>query len=93
MAIARACNLSSSKPELRNKSIVVISDSKTAVSWINGSGVGSWMHVHQILEIRNLLGCLSKAHVEFESRESNSFADMLAKKGAAGEDDVLIWSL
>ena len=52
LAIARACHLCSSKPELKCKSITFVSDSKTAVSWINSSGVGSWDHSHLILEIR-----------------------------------------
>ncbi|KAK1572187.1 hypothetical protein Q3G72_028833 [Acer saccharum] len=34
-----------------------------------------------------------QASVEFRSRDSNSLADSLAKKGAVGEGDELIWSL
>lgn len=46
-----------------------------------------------ILEICNLLGSLSHVNVEFCSRDYNSYADCLAKKGAGEEEDVLVWSL
>ena len=58
LAINRACQLCFSRQELKFKSIVIVSDSLTAVSWINSSGVGSWAHSHLIMEIRNLLGIL-----------------------------------
>ncbi|KAK3218061.1 hypothetical protein Dsin_012031 [Dipteronia sinensis] len=93
LAIARACHLTASRPELEGKRIIFESDSKMAVSWINSRDLGSWVHSHLILDIRSLLGSLGQACVEFSSRDSNSFADVLAKKGAAGEVDVLWWCL
>ena len=93
LAISRACHLCISRPELKFKSTVIVSDSLMAVSWINSNGVGSWVHSHLIMEIRNLLGILRQAQVEFSPREYNVFTDLLAKKGADGEEDVLDWRL
>ena len=92
LAIARACKLFESNQVLKEKSLVVVSDSSTTVSWINGSGVGSWDHLNLILDIRNLLGRLSKIRVEFCSRVSNSYADLLAKKGASDVANELVWN-
>ena len=78
---------------VKAKCCVVVSDSKTAVSSINGSGVGSWLYSHQILDIRNCLGKLLNAHVEFCSRDYNAVADLLAKHGADGGVGLLEWSL
>ena len=92
MAIVRACHLCASSPNLKDKRIVFVSDSKEVVSWINSNGVGSWQHMNQIMDIRNLLGVLNQSHVEFNLRDYNTYADGLAKKGADGEGDVLEWS-
>ncbi|KAK0608449.1 hypothetical protein LWI29_030724 [Acer saccharum] len=71
---------------------MVISDCKQAVAWVNSSGVGDWEFLQMILDIRCMLGNLGQTIVEYNSRDTNSYADMLAKKGAAG-DDLLDWSL
>ncbi|KAK1581244.1 hypothetical protein Q3G72_004240 [Acer saccharum] len=36
---------------------------------------------------------LGQACVEYSSRDTNSFIDLLAKNGAAGDEDVLRWCL
>ncbi|KAK2643847.1 hypothetical protein Ddye_019042 [Dipteronia dyeriana] len=68
----------------------IISDSLTAVSWINNSDLGHINFMHMIFGIRNILGRLGQTNVEFSSRasnESNGYADILAKKGAEGVDE------
>ena len=91
-AIPRACDLCLSRPEVEGKNIEIVSHSKTAVSWINGSGVGNIKFAQLIYDIRNNLSLLGHAKVVFGSRASNSFADMLAKNGSRNGGDLLIWS-
>ena len=63
------------------------------VSWIDSSGIGNWKLLHNILEIRSLIGTMGQTQVEFSPRETNTFADLLAKKGAEGGRDLLKWNL
>ena len=93
MAIARACSLCASRPELNRKKIVVVSECKLAVAWINSNGVGDWSFLQQILEIRGVINNGGQIFVEFNHRETNSFADDLAKKGAGGGDILLNWNM
>ena len=76
LAIVRAVSLCVSRPELESKKIVVVSDCKQAVNWVNSCGVGDWKYVQLIMEIRNLLGSWGQVSVEFNSRDTNSFADV-----------------
>ncbi|KAK3198596.1 hypothetical protein Dsin_022011 [Dipteronia sinensis] len=91
-AISKACNLCVSRPELGGKIIDFVSDSKVAVSWINSTGIGNWKQMQEIYEIRSLLNILGQARVVFSTRASNSFADMLAKKGSGEGVDFISWS-
>ncbi|KAK3231468.1 hypothetical protein Dsin_003349 [Dipteronia sinensis] len=91
-AIATACDISASKPELEGKRIVFVSDSQTAVSWINSSGFGNVEHSKTIYDIRCLLCKLGQASVEFNPRDTNFSADRLAKQGEEGGGDVMRWS-
>ena len=91
-AIERACQLCASRQELKGKKIVVVSDSKVGVSWINSNGIGNWNLLQKILEIRNLLAAMGHTQVEFSTRETNIFSDLLAKKGAEGGKALLTWN-
>ncbi|KAK0603011.1 hypothetical protein LWI29_000455 [Acer saccharum] len=62
------------------------------VAWINCNGVGEWKYLHLILEIRSLMSRLNQVVVEYEPRETNLFADALAKRGADGGGFLLKWS-
>ncbi|KAK4843319.1 hypothetical protein QYF36_006731 [Acer negundo] len=62
-----------------------------AVAWVNNCGVGDWNYLQQILEIRSLLGKWGQISVEFSSRDSNVFADSLARNGAEVSGDLLDW--
>ena len=70
-----------------------MSDSKVAVSWVNKDGFGSLKNVDTIYDIRNKLNRMANSVLVFKSRGSNSFTDMLAKRGSNMEDDFLEWSL
>ncbi|KAI9187091.1 hypothetical protein LWI28_024284 [Acer negundo] len=87
LTIAKACSPALSKLELMGIRIVIVSDCKQAVDWINGIGVGDWKYWQLIMDIRSSLGRLGQTTVEFNSRNTNSYADILAKKGAGRNDD------
>ncbi|KAK2639235.1 hypothetical protein Ddye_027030 [Dipteronia dyeriana] len=91
-AIARASDLCLSKLELRGRNIVIVSDSKVAVSWVNGEGISNIQHVQSIYDIRCNLKSLGQAKVVYNSRMSKTFADHLAKKGSGNEGDMLTWN-
>ncbi|KAK2641249.1 hypothetical protein Ddye_023012 [Dipteronia dyeriana] len=86
LAITKACELCISQMELASRIIVINSDSKVAVSWINNEDLGN-------INIRNNLLRLGQTTVEFSSRSMNSLADSLAKKGSTGDEDVIAWNL
>ncbi|KAI9156673.1 hypothetical protein LWI28_010398 [Acer negundo] len=48
MALAKACDLCMNKHEVLGKNITLISDSKIAVSWVKGQGIGNLTHVQTI---------------------------------------------
>ncbi|KAK0579601.1 hypothetical protein LWI29_028541 [Acer saccharum] len=68
------------------------SDSKTAVSWVSGCIYGNNNHDQVIGNIRSWLDNIYLAAVEFRPRMTNSFADILAKKGLQQGTDELWWS-
>ncbi|KAK3231069.1 hypothetical protein Dsin_002950 [Dipteronia sinensis] len=92
-AIATSCDISAFKPELEGKRIVFVSDSQTAVSWINSSGFSNVEHSKTNYNILCLLCKLGQASVEFNPKDTNFSADRLAKQGAEGGGDVMRWSL
>ncbi|KAK1550760.1 hypothetical protein Q3G72_024390 [Acer saccharum] len=90
-AILRATEVCVSNPSLVGREIVIISDYKTAVSWVQDGGFGSINHVNAIYDIRCNLEKLVNTKIMFNSRASNSFADMLAKNGSNMGNDVFVW--
>ena len=80
-------------PVLVGKQVTIISDSKVAVSWVNGSDFGSLEHVNLIYDNRNFLSFLVRTAVIFNPRSTNSFADSLAKKGSNMEGDFFMWEV
>ena len=92
-AIHQACVLCANSPALIGKQITIISDSKGAVSWVNGSSFGSLKHVDVIYDIRNFLLSLGRTVVIHNPRSLNCFADSLAKKGSNQEGDCMMWEV
>ncbi|KAK3169154.1 hypothetical protein Dsin_000058 [Dipteronia sinensis] len=80
-AIHRACSLCVSNDDLRDR----------AVSWVNEGDFGSLKHINLIYDIRNILHYLSNTVVLYNSRATNSFADLLAKKGSSRNGDFIQW--
>ncbi|KAK3194477.1 hypothetical protein Dsin_025787 [Dipteronia sinensis] len=91
LAIHRACQLIVGKQPLQGCLITIFSDLKTAVSWCNGEDFGSLNVVNLVYDIRQyLLSCVG-FQIKFMPRESNSFADCLAKNGSSRSGDRLEW--
>ena len=93
LAILRACELFGSCQELNQRPLTIISDSLTAVKWIQGCFAKINSHDQTIKDIRFWLGSFSSAVVEFRPRSTNSLADTLAKKGLDPYVEVLSWSV
>ncbi|KAK2648312.1 hypothetical protein Ddye_015801 [Dipteronia dyeriana] len=81
VAIHKACALCVFIPSVVNRNIEIASDSRMAVSWINGEGVGSLNHVNLIYDICSSLERFG-GKVVYSPRVSNQFADRLAKLGS-----------
>ncbi|KAK3220724.1 hypothetical protein Dsin_014694 [Dipteronia sinensis] len=82
MAILKALTLCTSNPEILKRNVVIVSDSKIAVSWFNSMfGVGSIQHINLIFDIKEFLWQHNNFKVIFNSRASNSLTDSLAKMG------------
>ncbi|KAK3220076.1 hypothetical protein Dsin_014046 [Dipteronia sinensis] len=80
MAIRKACELCVSRSDLADRRVKIVSDSKVAVSWVYNEDFGIVKHVRIIYEIQSVLSLLKNMEVIHNSRATNSFADMLAKK-------------
>ena len=89
--IHKACVLCLSNCDLRNRCISIVSDSKTAMDWINEADQICVSHPTLIQVIRFLLSSLSNTTVSYSSRSSNSFADLLAKKASSMGGDFVQW--
>ncbi|TXG65587.1 hypothetical protein EZV62_006862 [Acer yangbiense] len=70
------------------------SDSMVASAWVNGTGgVGNVSLMEYIMDIKDLMAnCISWLSVTHVSRSSNAAADFLAKQGAIGRLDQVVWA-
>ncbi|KAI9185523.1 hypothetical protein LWI28_008118 [Acer negundo] len=89
-AIHQACVLCAGSPNLVGKKVIIISDSMTAISWVNGSNLGSLKHVNLIYDIKSLLHFLGRTVVGFNSRSTNNLMDCLAQRASNREGDFVI---
>ncbi|KAK3223312.1 hypothetical protein Dsin_010337 [Dipteronia sinensis] len=83
-AILKACQLCELVNCPPNHNIIIESDSKSAVSWMNGEGgVRNVKLLEAIMDIKDILARLApKVLVQFVPRRANVSADFLAKQGA-----------
>ena len=88
LVIAKACELLGSRLDLARRSIIIASDCKTVVDWVKNRGLGGDSHAETIHYICNSLDFFGLASVVYCPRMSNQFVDTLAKKGAAGGEEV-----
>ncbi|KAK2639638.1 hypothetical protein Ddye_027433 [Dipteronia dyeriana] len=84
----RACSLCASNPSMQGLIIEIVSDSLVVVTWINADSIGSYAHVKLVYNIQDLLRVHGRMLVRFCSRNSNSYADNLAKKGSNMEGEL-----
>ena len=92
LAIRKACELCAIKPSLSDRNIHIASDSSVAVSWVNSvDNFGSLTHVNAVLDIRSYLQSQKGLSLVFNPRETNEMADGLAKSGAHGGEDCIVW--
>ncbi|KAK3229474.1 hypothetical protein Dsin_001355 [Dipteronia sinensis] len=82
--VNRALELCVTKSDLMGRDIVIISDSKMAVSWVNNrDDFRSLKHIDLIYDIKGFIKVLGGISVVFNQRHTNSFADNLAKMGSS----------
>ena len=91
LAIKHAIELISNNTSFANRETLVVSDSKTAVSWVNEGEFGNLAHVQTIFEIRGMLLEAENIKVVFDLRIFNSLADSLAKMGSSETGDFVVW--
>ncbi|KAK3210490.1 hypothetical protein Dsin_015196 [Dipteronia sinensis] len=90
LAIQKAVDMVMSKPNLGKIRILVVSDSKVAVSWANNVGFGNLKLVNSIYDIRNKIREHGGIEIMYDSRAFNSYADNLAKMASTDTRNVLI---
>ena len=90
-AIKIATELICGNPSLKGRDILVVSNSKVAVSWVNQGDFGNVAQVKTIYQIRESLKSAGCIKVVFDSRIFNSSADSLAKMGANRTGDFVEW--
>ena len=88
LAIAKACELLGSRTDLIRRCITIVSDSQIAVDWVKNRGVGGEGHANTVQFICSCLDSYGFTSVIHGNRNSNQFADSLARKGAAGREEV-----
>ncbi|KAK2649325.1 hypothetical protein Ddye_016814 [Dipteronia dyeriana] len=94
LAIHKACELHESRVALWNKEIDIISDSLVAVLWANDSkGFGNLRVVDLVYDIKTILERVGRITISYNLRNTNSYAEILSKRGSNMEGDFLIWGL
>ncbi|TXG65184.1 hypothetical protein EZV62_006459 [Acer yangbiense] len=69
--------------ELFDHNVTVVSDSCSAVAWVNGDGFGNLNLIQLIYDIRDFLLKFRAVSIVFRPRDANSVADSLAKMGSS----------
>ena len=79
--------LLASSPYLSNCNVIIVSDSKSAVSWCNRGDFGNINLVDLVYDIRLFLISMKGTSIKFMLRGGNSYADGLAKLGSSRPSD------
>ncbi|KAK2651993.1 hypothetical protein Ddye_011849 [Dipteronia dyeriana] len=90
-AIGKVVELCQSKPDICGRNMVVVSDSKIVVSWVNKGEFRNLNRADIISNIRDFIGSTGTIEVIFESRSFNSFADSPTKMGSSLSGDFVEW--
>ena len=90
-AIKRATELALSNPNMRDRKILVVSDSKMAIAWVNHGDFWNIAQVQTIYEICDMFKSVGCIKVVFNSRIYNFFANSLVKMGSSSYTDFVDW--
>lgn len=90
-AILRSIKISMSCERLKNRMIIIESDSKNAVQWCSKESGGPWNLGFPLNFIRNAQQSWLNISIIHKGRESNMVADTLAKQGLNRLDEFLAW--
>ena len=85
----KACMFLASNQNLSSRKVVIVSDSKVMVSWIDGENFGNFSLVDMVYDIRSFLQNFKGMSVKFMHRGSNSFVDGLAKRVSINSGEML----
>ncbi|KAK1560827.1 hypothetical protein Q3G72_031317 [Acer saccharum] len=93
-AILKACQLCVLDKCPTDVKVIIESDSKAAVSWVNGvGGVGNVRFLDSIMEIKDILfRCKPNLVVQYVPKSGNDAADFLAKQGALSGLVQVAWA-
>jgi ribonuclease HI len=76
---------------LRRDNIIIESDSKNALSWINKAGSCPWNLRFCYIKLRNILLLLKNVLFVHVNRESNNSADLLVKRRVTTKGRIIEW--
>lgn len=71
--------------------IIIEFDSKNAITWANRNEEGPWNLRFQSNKLKNILLVLKNVTFTYKNRETNQFADSLAKEGSQMEGTWIMW--
>ncbi|KAK2640452.1 hypothetical protein Ddye_028247 [Dipteronia dyeriana] len=91
LVILKACELIHYNPRSVGRVINIFSDSKSAISWVNGNDFDNFKLVNQIYDIRSFLKIVDGLSISFKSISSNSFADSLARDASGNGGDKIVF--
>ena len=76
---------------LKNRNIIIESDSKNAVQWCSEKSGGPWNLGFPLNFIRNARRSWLNISIIHKGRETNMVADTMAKQGLSRLDEFLAW--
>ena len=91
IGIYRAVMISISSESIKNKNLIIESDSANAVAWCNQDEGGPWNMNYQLNFIRNARQKILNLSITHEKRNANFVADSLAKQGLLRQNDFIAW--
>jgi ribonuclease HI len=91
LAIVFGLEQSLDKEWLSSSNIIVESDSKNALAWVNNSESCPWSLRFASNKLKNILLSLKSVMFVHVNREANSVADELEKKGSSMEGTWIQW--
>ncbi|KAK2640367.1 hypothetical protein Ddye_028162 [Dipteronia dyeriana] len=92
LVVLKACELIHSNPRLVGRVFNIFSDSKSAISWVNGNDFDNFKLVNQIYDVISFLKIVDGLSISFKSRGSNSFTNSLTRDASDNGGDKIVLS-